>query len=201
MAARKKTLLHFKEIASRLNCVQIPIFGVQWTPAEPERKVVRDVLTFLEDRRVLYNPCAWEMEREVTDSVLRIRETLTQAIQRLGEASNAAPAMRAMRAACREYLDRSREALRPSRPLHRPGTPARALRLADRLPRDPVRHRRGGRARLDHPARARGPDRRWRRRRGAAAAAKIGPLRHVACEEREAASHAPSLRHRGFERR
>jgi hypothetical protein len=107
MPATKK-LLHFKELASRLNGVQIPIFGVQWVPAEPERKVVRDTLTFFEDRRVLYNPCAWEMEREVTDSVLRIRDTLTEAIQRLGEDSKAVPAMKAMRMACREYLDRAR---------------------------------------------------------------------------------------------
>jgi hypothetical protein len=102
----KKKLLHYKELASRLNGVQIPIFGLQWVPGEPERKVVRDVLTFFEDRRVLYNPCAWEMEQQVTESVLRIREVLTEALQRLGEDSKAAPAMRAMRAACREYLNR-----------------------------------------------------------------------------------------------
>lgn len=105
---KNKKLLRFQEIASRLNGVQTQVFGVQWVPTEPERKVVRDVLTFFEDRRVLYNPCAWELEQEVTDSVLRIREVLTEAIQRLGEDSHAAPAMRAMRAACREYLDRSR---------------------------------------------------------------------------------------------
>jgi hypothetical protein len=108
MTAKKK-LLTFKELASRLNGVQIPIFGVQWVPTEPERKVVRDVLIFFEDRRVLYNPSAWEMESQVTESVLRIREVLTEALQRLGESSNAAPAMRAMRAACREYLDDSRQ--------------------------------------------------------------------------------------------
>ena len=81
--APKKKLLHFKQLASRLNGVQIPIFGVQWTPPEPERKVVRDVLTVLEDRRVLYNPCAWELEDEVIQSVLRIRDVLTDAIQRM----------------------------------------------------------------------------------------------------------------------
>lgn len=108
MSAKKKRL-KFQELASRLNGIQVPIFGVQWAPADAERKVVRDVLTFFEDRRVLYNPCAWEMEHEVTESVLRIREVLTDAIQRLGEDSNAAPAMRAMRAACREYLNGSRQ--------------------------------------------------------------------------------------------
>ena len=104
----KKKLLKYQEIASRLNGIQIPIFGVQWAPTEPDRKVVRDVLTVLEDRRVLYNPCAWELESEVNESVLRIREVLTEAIQRLGQDSKATPAMRAMRAACREYLDGSR---------------------------------------------------------------------------------------------
>ncbi|HXF79432.1 MAG TPA: hypothetical protein VN598_11255 [Usitatibacter sp.] len=55
----KKKLLQFQEITKRLNGVSIPIFGVQWVPTEPERKIVRDVLIALEDRRVLYNPCAW----------------------------------------------------------------------------------------------------------------------------------------------
>jgi hypothetical protein len=105
----KKKLLQFQEIAKRLNGVSIPIFGVQWVPTEPERKVVRDVLVAFEDRRVLYNPCAWELPDEVIESALGIRAVLTDAIQRLGEKSTAAPAMKAMRMACREYLDRSRD--------------------------------------------------------------------------------------------
>jgi hypothetical protein len=108
MATRKK-LLKYQEIATRLNGVQAFNVGAQWVASEPERKIVRDVLTFFEDRRVLFNPCAWELPNEVTDSVLRIREQLTQALQRLGEDSKAAPAMRAMRATCREYLDRSQQ--------------------------------------------------------------------------------------------
>lgn len=103
----KKKLLKYQEIATRVSGLQP--WGVEWVPPEPDRKIVRDVLTFFEDRRVLYNPWAWEMEREVTESVLRIREVLTDAIQRLGEDSTAAPAMRAMRAAGREYLNRERD--------------------------------------------------------------------------------------------
>ena len=105
----KKKLLKYTDIAKRVNGIQIPVFGIQWVPTEPERKIVRDVITFLEDRRVLFNPCAWEMPDEVIESTLRIREALTDAIARLGKDSKAAPAMRAMRAACREYLDRTRE--------------------------------------------------------------------------------------------
>jgi hypothetical protein len=67
---------------------------------EPQRKIVRGVIAFLEDRRVPYNPYNIEIEREVSESVLEIRREITKAIQ-------AAPALRAMRAACREYLDQS----------------------------------------------------------------------------------------------
>ena len=101
--------LKFKELASRLTGVSIPVFGVSWNPPEPERKIIRDVLVFLEDRRALYNPFAHELEHEVADSVLEIRKELTSAIQRLAEDSNAVPLLRAMRAACREYLDEMRE--------------------------------------------------------------------------------------------
>lgn len=104
---RRRGALKFKELAQRLTGVQIPIFGVSWTAPEPDRKIVRGVLAFLEDRRVLYNPYNIEIEREVSDSVLEIRRELTKAIQALGDGSPAAPALRAMRAACREYLDQS----------------------------------------------------------------------------------------------
>lgn len=100
--------LKAKELAQRLTGVKIPIFGVSWNAPEPQRKIVRGVLAFLEDRRVLYNPYNIEIEREVSDSVLEIRRELTNAIKALPEDSPAAPALRAMRAACREYLDRSR---------------------------------------------------------------------------------------------
>ena len=69
---------------------------------------MRDVLTALEDRRALYNPCAWEMPDEVSQSALHIREVLTDALQRLGEEAKATPAMKAMRMACCEHLDCSR---------------------------------------------------------------------------------------------
>jgi len=95
----------FRELASRLTGVSVPIFGVSWNPPESERKVVRDVLVFLEDRRALYNDFAHEIENEVGESVLRIRSELTDAIRRLSEDSEAASSFQAMRAACREYLN------------------------------------------------------------------------------------------------
>jgi hypothetical protein len=104
---KRRGALKAKELAQRLTGVQIPIFGVSWTAPESQRKIVRGVLAFLEDRRVLFNPYNIEIEREVSESALEIRRELTKAIQALPEDSPAAPALRAMRAACREYLDQS----------------------------------------------------------------------------------------------
>lgn len=84
------------------------MFGVSWNPPESEREIVRETFFFLEDRRALYNDFAHELDHEVSQSVLAIRSELTAGLRRLPEASEAAPCFKAMRAACREYLDQAR---------------------------------------------------------------------------------------------
>ncbi len=104
----QKTIVYkFSELISRINGLSIPVFGVSWQPPEPERKIIRSILIFLEDRRALYNPYVFEMEPQVAQFVMEIRTALTDALQRLQESSKATPNVRAMRAACREYLDDS----------------------------------------------------------------------------------------------
>ena len=103
-----KPTVAFKEIASRITGISIPIFGVSWNPPESERKIVRETFIFLEDRRALYNDFAHELDHEVSQSVLAIRSELTAALKRLPEGSEAAPCLKAMRAACREDLDNAR---------------------------------------------------------------------------------------------
>lgn len=108
MKRNPKETLHYKfsELASRITGVSFPVFGVSWNPAESERNVIRSLLIFLEDRRALYNPNSLEIGDHVAGSVMEIRTALTNSIQRLPENSNAIPCLRAMRAACREYLDK-----------------------------------------------------------------------------------------------
>ncbi|HKA52413.1 MAG TPA: DUF6650 family protein [Candidatus Binatia bacterium] len=105
--------LSFKEIASRITGVSLPIFGVSWNPPESERKIVRGLLLVLEDRRALFNDYAFEIEHEVSQSVLQIRSEITTTLQRLPEDSEAVGSLRAMRAACREYLDNTRRGFGP----------------------------------------------------------------------------------------
>lgn len=99
--------MQFSEIASRLTGFSTPIFGVSWTPPTPDVEVARRVITFLEDRRVLFNPYEAEVPEEAIESVLQIRQFLTDVLanQRIGKAL--AEPLRAMRAACRAFLDKS----------------------------------------------------------------------------------------------
>lgn len=97
--------MEYREIANRLTGFSTPIFGVSWNPPEPERAVARRVLAFLEDRRVLYNPYHIEIDDQVTGSVLEIRRFLTPEIGALDTDSGLAGHLRAIRAACRKYLD------------------------------------------------------------------------------------------------
>ena len=95
----------FKDIASRLTGISSPIFGVSWKPPETERSVAKRIIAFLEDRRVLYSPSEMEVPDHCVKSVLDIRKMLTTEISNLDEKAEVTASLRAMRAACRKFLD------------------------------------------------------------------------------------------------
>jgi len=95
----------FKRIAKRITGISVPIFGVSWTPPETDREVVRKLVLYLEDRRALYHPYDMESPHYVIESVLEIRRHLTEVLQTLDEGSDLIAYLRAMRAACRKFLD------------------------------------------------------------------------------------------------
>jgi hypothetical protein len=79
-------------------------FGASWRAPEPERVVVRDVITALEDKRALYSQAVWEEPSHVVQSLLKIRDELTNGLKRVGDSSPAKDAYRIMRASCRDFL-------------------------------------------------------------------------------------------------
>ena len=97
--------MKFKDIASRLTGISSPIFGVSWNPPETERSVAKRVISFLEDRRVLYSPNSMEVPEHCVESVVEIRRVLTTEIAKLEENAELAASLRAMRAACRKFLN------------------------------------------------------------------------------------------------
>lgn len=97
--------INFKRIAKRLTGISTPFFGVSWTPPDTHREVARKLITFLEDRRALYNPYDMETPVWVIESVLEIRRRLTETLGALDEDADISPHLRAMRAACRKFMD------------------------------------------------------------------------------------------------
>jgi hypothetical protein len=97
--------IEYKKFAKSLTGFSTPIFGLSWTPPESDREIVRRLITFLEDRRVLYNPYDIEDFGFVDQSLLEIRKELTGLLQSIGENPEISPQLRAVRAACRKYLD------------------------------------------------------------------------------------------------
>lgn len=82
------------------------------SPKTTDRDIVQALAIFLEDRRVLFNPEHLEVESQVDHSVQEIRRELTEALQQLDPKGPAIESIRAMRAACRRYLDEPRQTFR-----------------------------------------------------------------------------------------
>ena len=97
------------EIMRRIKGFSTPLGGVDWDLPLPQRAVAEKVVVYLEDRRVLTMPRAVMHAVEEPDhcvaSVLQIRETLTQILMEPDTGDDLADNLKAMRAACRRFLD------------------------------------------------------------------------------------------------
>ena len=100
----KRAKVQSQSLASRIAGISALGFGVSWKAPEPERVVVRDVITTLEDKRALYSQTVWEEPSHVVQSLLKIRDELTSGLKRVGDNSPAKDAFRIMRASCRDFL-------------------------------------------------------------------------------------------------
>jgi hypothetical protein len=97
--------LKLSEIISRVTGITVGPVGISWEPAEAEIELARRVIAFLEDRRVLYTPGELQVPSYCSQSVLEIRTFLTTELGHLDSGSQLAQHLRAMRAACRKFLD------------------------------------------------------------------------------------------------
>jgi hypothetical protein len=97
--------MKFPEIVNRLTGISCPVFGISWNPPETDRSIAKRVLTFLEDRRVLYTPSEIEIPDHCVQSVIKIREFLTNELTKVDMKAAIAESFRAMRSACRKFLN------------------------------------------------------------------------------------------------
>jgi len=101
--ARRRNISH-KDIAGR---IEGTVSGIQpiTSPNSEDRKAVRELIVVLEDRRALYYPEHMEFGPWVQQSVQEIRGELTETLRKATEGAALIEPVRAMRAACRKYLD------------------------------------------------------------------------------------------------
>lgn len=103
-----------KDVRRRLTGFSVPLVGggAQWEVVASSRKAAHRVLAFLADRRVLFNPYWQEQAGECAASVIEVRRMLTDEVGLLPSDDPLVAHLDAMRAACRQFLDRLGEAAR-----------------------------------------------------------------------------------------
>lgn len=90
----------------RLTGFSLPFGGVQWENRKTQETVAAELMVRLEDRRVLFNPSEAESPHHCVQSVLGIRQILTDALVQVDTESVLAVQLRSMGAIFRKFLDR-----------------------------------------------------------------------------------------------
>lgn len=97
--------MNFSEVMSRVTGFSVPVFGISWNPPAAEITVAKQLIIFLEDRRVLYNDYELEMPEHYAMSVMKIRDYLTDLLKSLPSGSELEEHIRPMRNACRNFMN------------------------------------------------------------------------------------------------
>jgi hypothetical protein len=103
-----------KDMRYRLTGLTVGTVGASWERIETEKDEAQKIITFLEDRRVLYGPFDLEIRDHCIRSVLEIRSFLTGERQNLQPRLKLAQTLRGMRANARRFLDVSQAKGGPS---------------------------------------------------------------------------------------
>lgn len=98
--------MRFTDIPKKITGISCPIFGISWTPPKDEREIAKNILNFLEPRRVLFNPYNCEYSDHCVLSVIQIRNFLTEKLDSISDKSELDKIVRTMRKACNIFLNR-----------------------------------------------------------------------------------------------
>jgi hypothetical protein len=97
--------VEYKKIFKNITGVSTPIFEVQWKPPSIDSSVAREIVVFLEDRRVLYGSVEHEGADYCRQSVEEIRTMLTSKIPLLTSNKDIQRLLRSLRSQCRKFCD------------------------------------------------------------------------------------------------
>lgn len=97
--------MEYKKILKNITGISTPFFGIQWEPPVVESDVAREIIVFLEDRRVLYGPEEQEGPSYCRQSVEKIREMLTDRMPRVSSSSEINKLLGNLRTQCKRFCD------------------------------------------------------------------------------------------------
>jgi hypothetical protein len=97
--------MKIKKLAKNIKGISTPIGGISFEIPESDKEIIRKLLFFLEDRRVLFQSVCREYSIHVDESVLKIREQLTETLTKINEDSFFYEDLKKLRNACRKYLE------------------------------------------------------------------------------------------------
>ena len=91
------------KIIKKITGISCPFFGISWNPCKSDQEKIKNLLIFLEDRRVLFNAINIETPIWVSESIIEIRKILTDLIPEFDDNSETCEILRTMRSSCRHY--------------------------------------------------------------------------------------------------
>ena len=95
--------LKFFEIAERITGYSGPVFGASWESPQLDRERARDVIGWLSNRPVVYDPSESELPDQARLEVSDLRKHLKVELEKGGIANELSDCLRAMRAACEAF--------------------------------------------------------------------------------------------------
>ncbi len=98
--------LKFENIYKNITGFSCPIFGIQWNPPTPEVTVAQNLIIYLENKRVLFNPTHIENAQHCISSVTDIRNKVTKSLQELSTKSHLAKPLRRMRKSLIDFCNK-----------------------------------------------------------------------------------------------
>lgn len=85
--------------------ISLPWFGLSWETKDKERDLARQLIKFLEDRRVLFGISEIETVSECIGSINKIRDFLTTLVINSKEDSQLEQSIQILRKSCRKFMN------------------------------------------------------------------------------------------------
>jgi hypothetical protein len=95
--------VRFSEIAERITGYTGPLFGASWEPPQLDRERARELIGWLSNRPVIYDPSESELPDQAVLEVSDVRKRLKGELAKGGIANELGDRLRAMREVCEAF--------------------------------------------------------------------------------------------------